>query len=132
MDCLFCEIVAGRIPSRKVYEDAQSLAFLDIEPWQVGHTLVIPRRHTTDVLDDDEVLVEIGPAVAHVGRLLKEKLDADAVTVISNAGAVAGQEVFHSHVHVVPRYRDRPGVSNVRTEVEEELDTTWKRICGGE
>lgn len=132
MGCLFCDIAGGLIASRKVYEDAEAFAFLDINPWQVGHTLVIPKRHTTDVLEDDTVLASIGPAVARVGRLLKERLHADACTLVSNAGEVAGQEVFHSHVHILPRYRERPGVGNLRGPVEEDLDATWRRIGGGE
>lgn len=58
MDCLFCAILDGAIPSKKVYEDDVAYAFLDISPWQRGHTLVIPRRHTIDVLEDDEALAE--------------------------------------------------------------------------
>nr|WP_269451922.1 HIT domain-containing protein [Tessaracoccus coleopterorum] len=67
MDCLFCAIAAGDIPSHRVYEDDVAYAFLDISPWQVGHTLVIPRRHSVDVLEDDAVLAEIAPSVARVG-----------------------------------------------------------------
>ena len=128
MDCLFCSIVAGEIPSKKIYEDDVAYAFLDISPWQVGHTLVIPKAHSVDVLEDDEVLATIAPAVARVGRLLKERLGADACNVMSNAGAVSGQEVFHSHVHVLPRYASSPGNPNLKTRVDEDVETTWKRI----
>lgn len=128
MDCLFCAIVAGEIPSMKVYEDDVTYAFLDISPWQVGHTLVIPKAHSVDVLDDDSVLATIAPAVARVGRLLKERLGAEGCNVMSNAGAVAGQEVFHTHVHVLPRYADAPGIANLKTQVNQALETTWNRI----
>lgn len=130
MDCLFCKIIAGDIPSKKVYEDEHAYAFLDISPWQVGHTLVVPRRHTTDVLADDDVLAEIGASVAKVGRLLKERLGATAVNVVSNAGPDSGQEVFHSHVHVVPRYPDAPGLRALVGAVSEDLDDTHARIVG--
>ncbi|QXT63915.1 HIT family protein [Tessaracoccus palaemonis] len=130
MDCLFCAIVAGDIGSKRVYEDEACFAFLDINPWQVGHTLVIPRRHVVDALADDEVLVELGPSVARVGRLLKERLGADAVNIVSNAGAASGQEVFHAHVHVLPRWADNPGVAHMKTEVTEPLDEVWRRIVG--
>ena len=128
MDCLFCSIVAGEIPSKKIYEDDVAYAFLDISPWQVGHTLVIPKAHSVDVLEDDEVLATIAPAVARVGRLLKERLGADACNIVSNAGAVAGQEVFHAHVHVLPRYASSPGIANLKTPVTEEAETTWNRV----
>ena len=131
MDCLFCSIIAGDIPSKKVYEDDVAYAFLDISPWQEGHTLVVPRRHSTDILDDDTVLAEIAPAVARVGRLLKERLGAEACNVVSNAGAVAGQEVFHTHVHVLPRWEDNPGVANMRTRVTADLDDVWRCIAEG-
>lgn len=110
MACLFCSIVAGDIPSRQVYADDHAVAFLDINPWKRGHTLVIPRRHVDDVLAVDEALTEIAPAIGATARLLTETLGADGINVLSSAGAVAGQEVFHLHVHLVPRYADDPGL----------------------
>lgn len=128
MDCLFCKIIAGDIGSKKIYEDEVAFAFLDISPWQEGHSLVVPKRHSADVLEDDEVLAEIGPAVARVGRLLKERLGADGCNVLANVGRVSGQEVFHTHVHVLPRYADNPGISNIRAEVTAELDEVHRRV----
>ncbi|MFT4217345.1 MAG: HIT family protein [Micropruina sp.] len=110
MACLFCSIVAGDIPARRVYEDDHAIAFLDINPWKRGHTLVIPRRHVDDLLDADEALTEIAPAIGTVARLLTERLDSDGLNLLSNTGAVAGQEVFHLHVHLVPRYAENPGL----------------------
>jgi histidine triad (HIT) family protein len=92
---------------------------------------VVPTRHTVDALADDEALAEVAPAVARVGRLLKERLGADACTVVSNAGAASGQEVFHTHVHVLPRWADNPGVANMRTRVTADLDDVWRRIAEG-
>lgn len=113
-DCLFCRIVEGEIPSKRIYEDETAVAFLDINPWQQGHALVIPRRHVKDVLEDPAALAEIAPAIGTVGDLLKERLGATACNILSNAGADSGQEVFHLHVHVLPRYADNPGISNMR------------------
>ncbi len=110
MACLFCSIVAGDIPARRVYEDDAAIAFLDINPWKRGHTLVIPRRHVDDLLDAGDVLAEIAPAVSATARLLTDRLGADGMNLLSNAGAVAGQEVFHLHLHLVPRYGDEPGM----------------------
>ena len=104
MDCLFCAIAAGDIPSRQVYADDAAIAFLDINPFKRGHTLVIPRRHVDDLLAPDEALTEIAPAVSATARLLTERLGADGVNLLVNSGSVAGQEVFHLHVHVIPRY----------------------------
>ncbi|AQX14898.1 HIT family protein [Tessaracoccus lapidicaptus] len=128
MDCLFCAIVAGDIPARRIYEDEVAIAFLDIHPWQEGHTLVVPRRHSVDALADDEALAEIAPAVARVGRLLKERLGAQACNILSNAGPVSGQEVLHTHVHVLPRYADNPGITGMRGPVDSDLDAVEERL----
>lgn len=127
-NCLFCRIVAGEIPAKVVYEDEAALAFLDIAPWQVGHTLVIPKRHVADVVSDETTLAELGPVVARVARLLQERLGAEACNVVSNAGAVAGQEVFHAHVHVLPRYAATPGIANLKVQVDEDAETTLARL----
>ena len=129
-DCLFCRIIEGEIPSRRIHEDETVIAFLDINPWQLGHTLVIPRRHVVDALADERALAEIAPAVQKVGNLLKEKLGASACNILSNAGADSGQEVFHLHVHVLPRYADNPGIANMRGHIEEDLDSVHVRILG--
>ena len=100
-DCLFCRIIEGEIPSKFVYEDETAVAFLDINPWQQGHTLVVPRRHVADALEDPTALAEITPAIGAVGNLLKKKLGASACNILSNAGADSGQEVFHLHIHIM-------------------------------
>lgn len=110
MDCLFCAIVAGEVPSRQVYADESAIAFLDIGPFHRGHTLVVPRRHVEHVLADPSAWVEVAPAVAAVTELLSTRLDCAGINVFSSAGAVAGQEVPHLHVHLVPRYADAPGL----------------------
>ncbi|MBP8919173.1 MAG: HIT domain-containing protein [Micropruina sp.] len=122
MDCLFCAIVDGDIPARRVYEDEHAIAFLDINPWQRGHTLVIPRRHVDDVLAPDRALGEIAPAIGATSRLLVERLRADGLNLLANAGATAGQEVFHLHVHLVPRYASQPGLRALFGRSEDDLD----------
>ena len=130
-DCIFCKIVAGDVPSRRVYSDDHAYAFLDVGAWHRGHSLVVPRRHVPDLIAADPALTEIAPAIEAVARLLVERLDADGVNVLSSSGAVAGQEVFHLHVHVVPRYADEPGlrmlVSPAPTS-DSELDAVHRQI----
>lgn len=129
MSCLFCRIVAGEIPSRQVYADEAAIAFLDINPWHPGHTLVIPRRHTDDLLADPTVLAEIAPAVSATAELLVERLGADGLNLLSNSGAVAGQEVFHLHLHLVPRYAGRPGLAELTVpEPGIDLDQVYRRL----
>ncbi len=132
MSCLFCRIVAGEIPSRQVYADDAAIAFLDINPWHPGHTLVIPRRHTEDLLSDPSALAEIAPAVAATAALLTERLGADGLNLLSNAGAVAGQEVFHLHLHLVPRFAARPGLRELTVrEPDIDLDDIHRRLTAG-
>lgn len=121
-ECLFCRIVAGEIPSKQVYADEDAFAFLDIQPWQEGHTLVVPRRHVDHALVDKEVLAELAPAVLAVSALLRERLGATGFNVLTNVGPDSGQEVFHAHIHVLPRHADAPGISNMRGRIDRDLD----------
>ncbi len=130
MDCLFCRIIESEIPSKRVFEDETAVAFLDINPWQCGHTLVIPRRHVADALSDPTALTEIAPALRQVGTLLQDKLGASGFNLLSNVGADSGQEVFHLHVHVIPRYADNPGIAHMRGEITDDLETIHRRITG--
>ena len=131
MDCLFCRIVAGEIPSRQVYADDTAVAFLDIAPWHVGHTLVVPRRHVTDLLDGPGVLAQIAPAIDATAALLVERLGADGLNLLSSTGATAGQEVFHLHVHLVPRYSHRPGLRELMTrEPDIDLERVHRQLVG--
>lgn len=133
MDCLFCRIVAGEIPSRQIYADDAAIAFLDIQPWHRGHALVIPRRHVADLLEQPPALTEIAPAVETISRLLVDRLGADGLNMLVNTGAVSGQEVFHLHVHLIPRYHDRPGMRRLIDRdpaAGEDLDALQARITG--
>ena len=100
-DCLFCKIVAGDIPSKKVYEDDVCLAFYDIDPQAPTHFLVVPKVHIGSVAEVNEAN---SPVVAHIftviSKLTKE-LGLDSYRVVSNIGEQAGQSVFHLHFHVL-------------------------------
>ncbi len=127
--CLFCRIAAGEIPSRRVYADETAIAFLDIQPWHRGHTLVVPRRHVADALADPTALAEIAPAVTATGALLVDRLGAQGLNVLANVGATAGQEVFHLHVHLVPRYAAAPGLRGLVTSgAADDLDEVLASI----
>lgn len=131
MSCLFCGIVAGDIPCRQVYADDYAVAFLDIAPWHVGHTLVVPRRHVDDLLAEPEALTEIAPAISATSRLLVERLAADGLNLLSSTGVAAGQEVFHLHVHLVPRFAHRPGILELTIrEPGVDLDRVHRQILG--
>ena len=108
-DCIFCAIAAGEIPSFKVYEDDLVLAYLDINPFTKGHTLVIPKAHSTGLLDtDDEVLAAVVARVKKVAAHLKAALPCDGFNILQNNGEAAGQTVHHLHFHIIPRYAGEP------------------------
>ena len=104
MDCIFCNIVNGQVPSAKVYENEHVFAFLDISPVAEGHCLVIPKQHFDNIFDIDEaVLGHIMAAAKKIAVSLKNNLKASAVNVMHANGKEARQEVMHFHLHIVPR-----------------------------
>jgi histidine triad (HIT) family protein len=132
-NCLFCKIIAGEIPARRIYADDRAVAFLDIGAWHRGHTLVVPRRHVADLVTGEPAMAEIGPAIDAVARLLMDRLQADGLNLMSSVKAVAGQEVFHLHVHLVPRYAAEPGLPrliHLGPVSAAELDQVYAEITG--
>ncbi|PSP92701.1 HIT family protein [Halobacteriales archaeon QS_4_62_28] len=109
-DCIFCQIVAGEIPGRIVYEDDYALAFLDANPLARGHTLVIPKQHyeRLDDVPDDEATA-LYSAIHELVPAIEAAVDAPATTVAFNNGEAAGQEVPHTHAHIVPRFEGDGG-----------------------
>jgi histidine triad (HIT) family protein len=105
-ECPFCAIVRGEASAWLVDEDEATMAFLDLGQATAGHTLVVPRRHASDLggLSEDEAAA-VMRSVHRVAARLRDTLRPDGLTVVQSNGAAAGQEVLHFHVHVVPRYR---------------------------
>lgn len=105
--CVFCEIVAGRIPCAKVMEDATTFAFMDIDPGSDGHLLVIPKRHSADLIEiSPDDLTATTLAAQRIAKVALDELGADGVNLLNCCGSEAWQTVFHFHMHVIPRYRD--------------------------
>jgi histidine triad (HIT) family protein len=108
-DCLFCQIIAGELPSQRVDEDERTVAFMDINPATRGHVLVVPKAHAADVLEiDSEDLAATVIAAQRLARKVTERLGADGVNLLNSCGSAAWQTVFHLHIHVIPRYADDP------------------------
>lgn len=100
--CIFCKIVRGEIPSKKVFEDAEILAFHDIHPSAPVHFLIIPKQHIGSLAEcDDTHQAVLGKILAHAGRLASEQGATDGFRVIINTGRVGRQEVYHLHVHIL-------------------------------
>ena len=110
-ECIFCQIVSGQIPSSKVYEDEEVLAFLDITQVTKGHTLVIPKKHYRNMLEmDAEAASSLFARVPKIAKQLQEKLGSSGINIINNNEEAAGQTVFHTHVHLLPRFDESDGL----------------------
>lgn len=133
-DCIFCKIVAGKIPSNKVYEDEHTLAFMDIGPIIKGHTLVIPKEHHDPLMDTPpEILQKAIVTAQKVAKAQTIALGADGVNIVQSNGKAAGQEVPHLHFHVIPRFNNDGHRWNWRTakyENMEEMQKTAEKISG--
>ncbi len=105
MDCIFCKIIAGEIPSYKVYEDDSVIAFLDINPVNPGHTLLAPKDHRENTLDEpEETLKHMIAVVKKITPAIMRAAGAEACNIGINNGAIAGQVVMHTHWHIIPRF----------------------------
>ena len=108
-NCIFCMIIDGKIPSRRVYEDENCIAMLDINPATPGHTLILPKEHHQDLTEmNEELLGKLMMVARKIGMIQKERLGAIGFNVIQNNGEAAGQTVPHFHIHVIPRYEGGP------------------------
>jgi histidine triad (HIT) family protein len=106
-DCIFCKIVSGEIPSHKIDEDDKTLAFMDINPWTRGHALVIPKAHSRNIYDvDPDDLAAMHLAAQRLAQRMRDRLSAEGINLLQSSEPVAMQTVFHTHVHVIPRYSD--------------------------
>ena len=106
-DCLFCKIIVGSIPSYKIYEDKKVYAFLDIHPQSLGHTLIVPKKHSKNILDiDAENLAAVNQVAQKLATAYQTILGADGFVLKSHHNSVAGQEVNHFHLHLIPKYQN--------------------------
>lgn len=127
MDCLFCKIIEGSIPSKTIYEDELVKVFLDINPNTNGHCLIIPKKHIVTVKEVDSILTtHILEVEKKIYDLLKEKLNIKGLTIVQNNEL--GQEVKHYHVHLIPRYEDDNWNINFNQESLKDTDETYQEI----
>lgn len=116
---IFEKILDKEIPSYKIYEDEFVYAFLDVFPIAKGHTLVIPKKHSRNILDcEPETAANIGRILPKIANAVKESFDADGINIFQNNEEYAGQTVFHLHFHIVPRYENT-------TENFDNLEVKW-------
>lgn len=106
-DCLFCKIIKGEISAGKVYEDETCFAFLDTNPINLGHVLLVPKKHYENIYElPDEILSEIAPVIKKIAIATKKAVSAEGINIGMNNDAPAGQIIFHSHIHIMPRFSD--------------------------
>ncbi len=128
--CIFCKIINGDIPSKKVYEDKDVLAILDISQATKGHTLVIPKKHYDNILsiNEDDYLA-VMKKVKELSNKIVTNLGAEGVNILNNCNEVAGQSVMHFHVHIIPRYKkDDLKLEFIDHSKDSNLDETLKEI----
>ena len=132
MNCIFCKIVRKEIPAKIIGENEVALAFLDIMPRSPGHTLIIPKNHYTSLLEvPDSELEPLFKLTKEMIALIKKKLQASGFTVGYNHGKVAGQEIDHFHINVIPRYQGDGGIAIqgvVDYKTGESLDEVFKKL----
>ncbi len=100
-DCIFCNIIEGNITSKKLYEDENILIILDAYGKSLGHSLIIPKQHNSNLLLED---FDILKYIKKTTNILKEEYNVEDFKIVSNIGKKAGQEIFHTHIHVIPYY----------------------------
>ena len=129
--CIFCRIVRKQAPASVVYEDDAVIAFLDIRPLNVGHTLVIPKAHYVDAFDTpEEQISQVHKISKRIASAVKKATGADGVSIIQQNGKAAGQDILHLHVHVVPRFEGQrlAGFNELKVVERVKLDAMAREI----
>lgn len=123
-NCIFCKIVAGEIPCAKVYEDEHVFAFLDLSQVTKGHTLVIPKVHKENLFElTPEIAGELFKVVPKLATGVKDAFHAKGLNILNNNGEIAGQTVFHYHIHLIPRYDETDGFGAIWNTNEIDSET---------
>ena len=131
-DCIFCKIAAGEIPSRKIYEDSDLIAIMDLNPTSKGHSLIIPKEHCTNIYDiDEDIAAKVMKTAKKLATKMTVALNCDGFNLLQNNGETAGQTMFLFHMHLIPRYKDADNNMLKFTSVsfsDEEMDAIRDQI----
>jgi histidine triad (HIT) family protein len=128
--CIFCKIVRKEAPSSVIYEDDEVLAFMDIRPVAEGHALVISKEHFENIFDvPEDVICRIHKIVKRVALALKETIKPDGISIVQQNGSAANQDIFHIHVHLIPRYEgQKMRFGEATSMAREKLDRVAEKI----
>ncbi len=132
-NCIFCKIAAGEIPSKTLYEDEQFRVILDLGPAAKGHALILPRDHYANIYEIPEETAGSAMKLAKkMAGIMTEKMHCDGFNIVQNNGEIAGQTVFHFHMHLIPRYKDDGQVIGWKagSPSQEELEEIKNIITG--
>ena len=131
-DCIFCKLANGVIPTNSLYEDDVVKVIFDAGPASSGHVLILPKEHFDNVYSlDDDTAAHIFQVAVKVAKALKEGLNLEGLNIVQNNGEIAGQTVFHFHMHIIPRYKgDTVNVGWKPGEVtDEEIEKIKSLVC---
>ena len=108
-NCVFCQIIRGEAPHSKVYEDKTTVAFLSNRPVNLGHTLIVPKKHYENIHEiSDKEIAHLYVVVKRVAKAVDKAMQPEGIRIVQNNGEAAGQVIFHFHVHVIPMYHQMP------------------------
>jgi len=130
-NCIFCKIARKEAPASIVYEDTDVMAFVDIRPVSEGHTLIIPKKHYVDIYDTpDQLLAALHVIVKKIAVVIKKVTNADGISIVQQNGKAAGQDIFHIHVHVIPRFEGKkiPHFGELTVVSRETLEKVAQKI----
>lgn len=129
-DCIFCKLASGEIPTNSIYEDDMFRVILDAAPASKGHALIIPKEHYRNIYEiDAEAAGEAMKLAKKMAAHMTEKLNCDGFNLLQNNGEVAGQTVFHFHLHLIPRYKGMKNDDILMWEHETFTEDEMKEIC---
>lgn len=132
-NCIFCKIANGEIPSRTLYEDEDFRVILDLGPASKGHALILPKEHYANLYElPDKTAGEVMKLARKMAVQMTERLGCEGFNLVQNNGELAGQTVFHFHMHLIPRYQDDGQKIGWKPQEvsQEELEETRKQIVG--
>ena len=129
-NCIFCKIANGEIPSKTLYEDEEFRVILDLGPAAKGHALILPKEHYANLYElPDETAAKVMQLAKKMAVQMREKLQCDGFNLVQNNGEIAGQTVFHFHMHLIPRYASDNNAGVLSWRHAEFSDEEMKAIC---
>lgn len=126
---MFCKIVRKEAPASIVYEDEEVIAFMSIHPINVGHTLVVPKKHYENIYEiSEEEIAYLYKVVKKLAHAVKKAVEPEGIRIVQNNGEAAGQVIFHMHVHIIPMNKDHSWLHAARPRAAEALKDDARRI----